>query len=112
MKVWLLSLVSLDVVGDICMDDFPCMVGRHSDNDCRLPLAFISRRHCRFTRDDEDVLVQDLESYNGTFVNGTPASVPMRIRDGDELRVGPLTFRVAIPPDNVEVSESCLAATP
>lgn len=40
--------------------------------------------------------MQDLGSMNGTFVNGQPASVPTPLHDGDELRLGPMSFRVGV----------------
>ena len=46
---------------------------------------------------DGQEVVQDLESYNGTFVNGTPAAKPHPLNDGDELTLGPMSFRVVLP---------------
>src|SRR5215831_940830 len=75
---------------------FPFVIGRRTDSDCRLPWPFVSRRHCQFTRTGDQVLVQDLDSFNGTFVNGKRASSPLPVRDGDELRLGPCVFRVSM----------------
>jgi pSer/pThr/pTyr-binding forkhead associated (FHA) protein len=87
-------------VGDLCLDRFPAVIGRADDCNISIPVGFISRQHCRFIRRDDEVLVQDLESLNGTFVNGRLASFPTPIHNGDELRVGPLPFRVAFLADN------------
>src|SRR6516162_6889350 len=96
MKMLLRTLWPLDENREILVDHFPFVVGRRSENDCSLPLAFVSRRHCQFTRAGDEVLVQDLESYNGTYVNGKRAMTPMPLHHGDELTLGPCSFRVMV----------------
>jgi pSer/pThr/pTyr-binding forkhead associated (FHA) protein len=96
MKVILQKLGHAETVAEICIDAFPFVIGRRKDSGAQLSFAFISRRHCQFVRQDDCVLVQDLESYNGTFVNGKRASVPLLVQDGDEISLGPLSFRVTI----------------
>ncbi len=96
MKVLLRTMWPLEKHAEILLDRFPFVIGRRNDNDCVLPLAFISRHHCRFLRSGDQVLVQDLESYNGTFVNGTRITAPKAIHSGDELSLGPCSFRVQI----------------
>ena len=81
---------------EIAIDRFPFVIGRRTESDCALPLACISRRHCEFTQGDDQVLVQDLESYNGTFVNGRRALAPLPLHHGDELSLGPILFRVLL----------------
>jgi pSer/pThr/pTyr-binding forkhead associated (FHA) protein len=81
-------------LGEVHVERFPFFLGRHRDNDCALPLAFVSRQHCQITLQGDNVFIQDLESHNGTFVNGRRISKPTRIEDGDELALGPLNFRV------------------
>src|SRR5260370_42034979 len=80
---------------DILVDHYPFVLGRASGNDCVLNFAFVSRQHCQFILRDGKVFLQDLESYNGTFVNGRRISRPVPVHPGDELGVGPLCFRVA-----------------
>ncbi|MBI2570117.1 MAG: FHA domain-containing protein [Candidatus Schekmanbacteria bacterium] len=60
----------------------------------RIPDADVSRKHAQleFNRDDA-LYVKDLDSTNGTFVNGKRVSVAP-IKDGDSVRVGSSTFRV------------------
>lgn len=109
---WLQGRWPLDSELTIVVDHFPFIIGRKSDSDCHLPLAFVSRQHCRFTEGEEGVLVQDLESYNGTFVNGKRASNPLPVRHGDELHLGPCSFRVLFPPAREETAkEIALAPT-
>ena len=54
--------------------------------------AGVSRQHARLLRDNNVVTLMDLNSTNGTQVNGEPltASVERRVRDGDEIALGRL----------------------
>ncbi|MBI5876205.1 MAG: FHA domain-containing protein [Chloroflexi bacterium] len=60
----------------------------------------VSRRHARFVRGQGRVLLEDLNSLNGTFVSGRrlTASVPHEVRSGDELQFGKVTLRLQIDP--------------
>jgi pSer/pThr/pTyr-binding forkhead associated (FHA) protein len=55
----------------------------------------ISRRHCAIVRRDTGYTVRDLGSRNGTHVNDEKITAEVPLKVGDELRVGPLTFRIA-----------------
>jgi len=69
------------------------LVGRHSDADLRLPMADVSRRHCRFEFADGGWRVRDLSSLNGTFLNGERVT-EAPVRPGDEVQLGGFTFVV------------------
>ena len=97
MKLWLQPLGSAAQSEPLCLSSFPFVIGRRGECDASLPYAFISRRHCRFDQVEDQVVVQDLESYNGTFVNGSSAERPLVVSDGDELTLGPMSFRVVLP---------------
>src|SRR6516162_1688701 len=105
MKLWLQTRWPLDNGRDIMIDHYPFVIGRRSDNDCSLPLAFVSRRHCQFVLAENQVMVQDLESHNGTFVNGRRASLPLPVQDGDEITLGPCSFRVVMSAARHETAE-------
>ena len=62
-------------------------IGRDSSNRLRLADSVLSRRHCQITRDGEGFLLTDLESLNGTFVNGRPVREHV-LADGDQISVG------------------------
>ncbi|SRR5579885_2682431 len=111
MKVWLQPRCPVDGLAEVRIDRFPFVVGRRSDCDLALPLAFVSRRHCQFTRQDGRLFVQDLESYNGTFVNGRRATIPLPVHDGDEINLGPISFRAVIQRTTIETSEHELTGT-
>lgn len=79
------------------------VIGRKTDADLRVPLADISRSHCEFTLQNGNVHVRDLDSSNGTFVNGEQVT-EKEIEAGDVIRLGPITFTVQIDgkPENIE----------
>jgi pSer/pThr/pTyr-binding forkhead associated (FHA) protein len=82
---------------EIVIDRFPFMLGRHNDCDYRLYHPMVSRRHCRFTEADGAVVVHDLRSLNGTYLNGRRVEEREVVRDGDEINVGCLSYRVSCP---------------
>jgi pSer/pThr/pTyr-binding forkhead associated (FHA) protein len=49
------------------------------------------------------VFVQDLESYNGTFVNGEFGTSPLPVHGGDEMALGPCAFLVSMLEDTSEI---------
>ncbi|NIQ57494.1 MAG: FHA domain-containing protein, partial [Gemmatimonadetes bacterium] len=67
----------------------PCAsVGRATDNDVQFPDRSVSRHHCRIRREEDRWTIEDLESTNGTLVNGTPVRRAARLFHGDEIVVG------------------------
>lgn len=62
-------------------------IGRSPGADFRVDAALLSRLHCRLTATHERLLVEDLESTNGTFVNGRRVR-SASLAPGDRLRVG------------------------
>src|SRR5579872_6709355 len=63
-------------------------IGREDGNVLRLTQRNISRRHARLVREDGVLYVEDLDSYNGVYVNGDRILGRVELRDGDELQVG------------------------
>jgi DNA-binding winged helix-turn-helix (wHTH) protein len=56
----------------------------------------ISRRHARVVVADDGATVQDLDSKNGTFLEGRKVSTAVPLADGDKLKVGSITLTVRI----------------
>jgi pSer/pThr/pTyr-binding forkhead associated (FHA) protein len=56
--------------------------------------TFVSQVHARVFRRNRDVLVEDLGSTNGTFVNGDRIDTITRIRRGDTVKFGETVMRV------------------
>jgi pSer/pThr/pTyr-binding forkhead associated (FHA) protein len=108
MKLWLQNIGTTTQPSQICLDEFPFIIGRRRDCQGCLPYAFISRHHCEFVQENDRVLVKDLESYNGTLVNGRSALKPLGVVDGDEITIGPMSFRVVMPRADAETARSIL----
>ncbi|MEN6307646.1 MAG: FHA domain-containing protein [Anaerohalosphaeraceae bacterium] len=70
-------------------------IGRRQDCDLCLPIPVASRKHCEINMDQGRLMVRDLSSKNGTFVNGQKIE-EVRLKPGDQLRIGPVTFVVQI----------------
>src|SRR3990172_3594737 len=70
------------------------IIGRASECTLRAGSSAISRRHCAIVRKEGAWVLRDLGSRNGTFLNDTAVEKPTPIKVGDEIRVGPLHFRV------------------
>ena len=71
------------------------IIGRGGDCDFQIPLAMISRRHCQITRKSDRVLVKDLGSSNGSYVNNKRV-LQAELHGGDILTVGPVVFTILI----------------
>ncbi len=70
------------------IDQERVVIGRGSDCDIVLPKRQISRQHAQIERDDGGYLLRDLESKNGTYVNGREVrGDPYRLKDGDEIQL-------------------------
>ena len=90
------KLVCRDCVAsprEISIDRFPAEIGRALDADARIDDCWASRRHCKLEIVDGFVVVRDLGSTHGTFVNGSRVS-ECKLLPGDELRVGTWRFVV------------------
>lgn len=87
------------------------VIGRKTDADLRVPLADISRSHCEFTLQNGNVSVRDLDSSNGTFVNGEQIT-EKEVGPGDVVRLGPIMFTVQIDgkPETIEPPQTKTAA--
>jgi pSer/pThr/pTyr-binding forkhead associated (FHA) protein len=70
------------------------IVGRQHGCDLRIPSPDVSRRHCRLSMRSDCLVVEDLASSNGSYVNGVRIQGEELLRPGDSLAVGPVTFRV------------------
>jgi serine phosphatase RsbU (regulator of sigma subunit) len=67
---------------------FPLTIGRCAPADVLLEGGTVSRRHCRLELRDGQVLLSDLGSTNGTFVNGARVEGSVALQDGAALAIG------------------------
>src|SRR5204863_3115894 len=65
----------------------PLTIGREEGNLLRLNDERVSRFHAKIQQDNGDVILTDLESTNGTRVNGNVVQI-RRLRIGDRISVG------------------------
>jgi serine/threonine-protein kinase PknK len=71
----------------------PITIGRDQDNDLHIEDVNLSRQHCRILRTKEGIVVEDLHSSNGTYVNG--AKTPRHVLSaGDTILIGVTTISV------------------
>jgi len=71
-------------------------VGRVQGNDLMLPKGNVSKRHARLLFRDGRVIVTDLKSTNGTYVNGRKIAQATIVREGDKIYVGDFVLRVEV----------------
>jgi pSer/pThr/pTyr-binding forkhead associated (FHA) protein len=72
------------------------VIGRDPQCNLRPASALISKRHCAILIKNGAVFVRDFDSTNGTFLNDKQIQGEIEIKHDDLLKVGPLTFKVAI----------------
>ncbi len=63
-------------------------IGRSPQAELRLDDDGISRNHARIRSETNSAWIEDMESRNGTFLNGERIKQPMELRDGDKIQVG------------------------
>ena len=67
-------------------------IGRAVECDIVITSKRISREHARLVREGRRVMLEDLDSTNGTFLNQERILEPMELRDGDAIAVGDVKF--------------------
>ena len=72
------------------------IIGRGEGVNLRPKSDLISRHHCAVLVEDGQAFIKDLDSRNGTFLNGEQISEKIKLKVGDRLRVGRLQFEVLI----------------
>lgn len=83
------------------------VLGRDEGCHMRLASSLVSRRHCTLGSSPEGVVVTDLQSQNGTFVNDVAITEPTILRPGDMLRVGATAFELTTrEPERVRINSS------
>lgn len=72
----------------IALQHLPMVIGRAPPAEIVLSGGTVSRRHCRFDSNQDRILLTDLGSTNGTFVDGTRLTEPVPLQDGAVINVG------------------------
>ncbi len=81
---------------EIPLEEGENVLGRDPAAGVFIDHTSVSRRHARISISGEGAILEDLGSKNGTFVREARVEAPLRIADGDEIRLGSvaMTFRV------------------
>jgi pSer/pThr/pTyr-binding forkhead associated (FHA) protein len=72
------------------------VIGRQADSDIPVPAEEISRHHARLQVTAEGVLVEDMNSANGTFINDKRVQTGV-LKPGEELRLDTVRFMLVAP---------------
>jgi DNA-binding winged helix-turn-helix (wHTH) protein len=78
---------------DVILMEGANVIGRAPDATIALDARGLSRYHARVLLSRGEATLEDLGSKNGTHVNGRRITSPVRLSDGDEIRLGELSLR-------------------
>lgn len=81
--------------GDVIYLGGETRIGRGVHNHINMADSFASHDHALITCQDENFYLQDLNSVNGTYINGMRVSEPTLLRHGDTIRIAGATFKFA-----------------
>jgi hypothetical protein len=108
MKLSLLVLTAGKQEGKLLEIKLPqFLIGRDPQCQLRPASALISKRHCAVLQRDGKAFIRDFDSTNGTFVNDEQIEGEVELHHGDELKIGPIQFRVQL-----EAEEAAPASQP
>src|SRR5262245_52972753 len=94
MSQWILSGTLADRPLRFPIGDGIHTVGRTPENALALPDAAVSRRHAELRIDNGQLVLRDLGSMNGTFVNGVQLKGEQKLVPGDQVRFGQVVLTV------------------
>ncbi|CAB4638596.1 unannotated protein [freshwater metagenome] len=79
---------------EIALSGRQLTIGRASDSDLIVDDEYASTHHAKLVFINGDWLIQDLDSTNGTFLDGQKISTPMPVFMDGQVRVGQTTFQL------------------
>lgn len=79
-------------------------IGRAVENEIVITSNRVSREHARIYRDGWKVMLADLGSKNGTYLNGERLLEPRQLQEGDRIKVGDVVFLFQDPDSTVQDS--------
>ena len=96
---WKLQAITAEFTGQEISVERDMLVGRHQDAEILLQSTDISRKHAALLFRDDHIWVKDLNSTNGTFVNGERVEQEQEIElhDGDMLQFASFMFMILAP---------------
>ena len=99
------QLLPLDGGSAIDINKDLIIVGRKDDCDVRLDHKSVSKMHCVLVKTDGLLLLRDLDSTNGTRVNGTRVR-RAALLPNDQLNIAHYRFRIFLGPDVVAEAQA------
>jgi pSer/pThr/pTyr-binding forkhead associated (FHA) protein len=63
------------------------LIGRDAECEIVIPDRQVSRQHARITNTGKGIVLEDLGSKNGTFVNNQPVSTEVKLVEADEIQI-------------------------
>lgn len=109
MPKFLLRGVSGPTFGKVYAMTGTLAVGRSSDADICIPIDEISRQHAKLQGAAGGVVVEDLGSSNGTFVNDLRVHTPTLLKAGDEVRFDTVRFLLMSPAQEAQAAAAAAA---
>ena len=86
-------------------------VGRSKDCEISIPDNLLSRQHCEIYWDGKTIWLRDLNSTNGTFVDGSPVNSKVELNSDSRLMIGQLVLKVEFKePSEIEREKALYAA--
>ncbi|HUV07678.1 MAG TPA: transglycosylase SLT domain-containing protein, partial [Spirochaetia bacterium] len=82
-------LINLPSGKKIPLDKEKILLGRDEHNDVITRIGFISSRHCTIYTRESKYFVEDLDSSNGTYVNGKKITAPAQLHHNDTITLSP-----------------------
>ena len=79
---------------EINVDRRELRIGRAPNSDLVLDDDYVSANHARLHKVDEGWMLQDLNSTNGTFVDGVRIGAPVKVQDDMQIRIGKTIFEL------------------
>lgn len=67
-------------------------IGRGNDNKIVIKDPYVSKKHLKIVKDEGNYYLVDLNSANGTFLNGDRIMDVVELKNGDRIRVGQVEF--------------------
>jgi len=88
-----------EVLGIYPLEQERTLIGREPDNEVPIDSPYVSRHHTLIVRDELGFWITDINSTNGTYLNGERVSNQTRLGPGDHIRVGRHELVISMPGD-------------
>lgn len=92
--MWILKATQADTQPDTIVIEGDLLIGRHQTADIQLQSPEISRRHAGLSIQNEQLIVIDLQSSNGTFVNDERIENDVVVYEHDKIRFAHIEYIV------------------